>query len=443
MLTSSLQFDDLLAPHEIETFLRDTWEKEPLIVNRGDEGAYRGLFCVGDLDAVIAYSRPQFDPSAFEPVAARPATYIRGVLGGQAPPLPGEQPSIAELRQHYEQGKSLVIMGMQHRWPAIAELCRNLETVFHAPVHANMYLTPPGSQGFAAHYDTHEVFVLQLDGTKHWRLYGVAEELPLATDSVSLLKKPSTKPREITLGAGDLLYIPRGHVHEASTADGRSLHLTVGVNVYRWADLLLQTFAHISRRDVAFRRSIPGGALPADRSQLKAKFKELVERWAAAASADDAFEHALDMLADQFMGQLEMLPCGQFAGHDNCDVGLDSLLERDVRAVCRVVEGDQGVAIVFPGNRVAGPHRIAAALRFVAAARRFKPRDLPGELSDDGKLVLVRRLMREGLLRVVSQTIPDFFFPGAKLSEENHASDVTTGQLAEAVGHARGQGLVG
>ena len=33
------------------------------------------------------------------------------------------------------------------------------------------YLTPPGTQGFAPHYDDIEAFILQLEGKKHWRLY--------------------------------------------------------------------------------------------------------------------------------------------------------------------------------------------------------------------------------------------------------------------------------
>lgn len=33
------------------------------------------------------------------------------------------------------------------------------------------YLTPPGTQGFAPHYDDIEAFILQLEGRKHWRLY--------------------------------------------------------------------------------------------------------------------------------------------------------------------------------------------------------------------------------------------------------------------------------
>lgn len=443
MLATSSTLENLLAPLAPHLFFQENWEKQPLAIARADENHYAPLLSMRDVDAVLAYSQPRFDDqTAFEPVAPRPPTYVRGVLADQ-PALPPDGPSIAELRQVYEQGKSLVIMAMQRRWPSIAELCRGLEAFFHCPVHANLYLTPAGSQGFAAHFDTHEVFVLQLEGVKHWRLYGAAEELPLAADSVPLPKRPSRPTQEITLRAGDLLYLPRGHVHEASTAEIASMHLTVGVNVYRWADLLRHALTLASRRNIGFRQSIPGGALPGDASQLKATFQALLELFAQSASADGLLEQALESLGNQFFDQMKMLPCGQFGGHAEIDrIEIDTVLERNLLTLCRVVEGEKGVAIEFPGNRVGGPPRIASALRFIAKATRFTARDLPDDLSADAKLTLVRRLVREGLLRTVGQPVSDFLLAGATFSEENHANDVTTRQLAETVGHAGSPSLV-
>src|SRR5207253_2896853 len=112
------------------------------------------------------------------------------------------------------------------------------EGVFHCPVHGNLYLTPAQSQGFDAHFDAHEVFALQLDGVKHWRLYGLAAVLPLACEKANVPRSSLGPPQEVRLEAGDLLYIPRGHAHEAFTSDQPSLHLTIGINVYRWSDLL-------------------------------------------------------------------------------------------------------------------------------------------------------------------------------------------------------------
>lgn len=444
MPATSLQLEDLLSPTTVEFFFRDTWETEPLAIHRNDVSHYRGLCSLCDLEAVVAYGQPGFaDCTMFGPVAPRQTTYVRGVLN-PVPVTQPEPPSVADLRQVYEQGKTVVMMGLQHRWPPVGELCRNLQAVFHCPVHANLYLTPPGSQGFAAHFDTHEVFVLQLEGKKHWRLFGAAEELPLADDNFPLTRKPAKPLEEITLDAGDLLYIPRGHVHEATTADASSLHLTVGVNVYRWADLLRHALAHLSRRDVSFRRSIPGGALPDEVRELRAEFAGLLQRLAVLATSEGIFERATDSLAEQFMSQLKMLPCGQFSGRDTWErLGLDTIVERDVLAICRVVQGEEGVAIVFPGNQVAGPHRIAPALRFIAETKRFCARDLPGDLTENARLVLVRRLAREGLLRIVGPSMSEFFLSGATLSEENYANDDRTRQLAEAVGHARGESLDG
>src|SRR5215469_8498820 len=99
-------------------------------------------------------------------------------------------------------------MTMQHRWPPAAALCRSLEAVFHCPVHANMYLTPEGAQGFDAHFDTHEVFVLQLEGSKQWRLYGEPRALPLVDERFNIPRDQLGPVREVELSAGDLLYIP-------------------------------------------------------------------------------------------------------------------------------------------------------------------------------------------------------------------------------------------
>ncbi|MGE5192325.1 MAG: cupin domain-containing protein, partial [Deltaproteobacteria bacterium] len=404
MPATSLRLKDLLTPCTPEEFFQDTWERTPLAIARGNEGHYAGLLSLRDFDQVIAFSRPRFnDPAAFQTTSPVRPTYVRGALD-HASMSAADEPGIAELRQAFDQGKSLVIMAMQRRWPAIAELCRNLEGVFRCPVHANMYLTPPGSQGFAAHYDPHEVFILQLEGSKDWRLYGASEELPLVSDGTGVPRQPLGPSREVRLSPGDLLYIPRGHVHEAFTVDSLSLHLTVGINVYRWSDLLRHALAAASREDVRFRESLPEGALPANKGQLRQHFQDLLDRLVENAAGNDLFDKALESLGNQFFHQLPMLPGSRFAPPADLDqFTLETVLENRAYPLCRVVDDDSGVAIEFPGNRVGGPQRIAPALRFVAGVRRFVVRALPDDLNPQAKLVLARRLVREGLLTVVEE----------------------------------------
>ena len=73
--------------------------------------------------------------------------------------------------EKYEDGCSIRLLNPQTFIPAIFTMNTTLQEYFHCMVGANVYLTPPNSQGFAPHYDDIEAFVLQIEGKKRWRLY--------------------------------------------------------------------------------------------------------------------------------------------------------------------------------------------------------------------------------------------------------------------------------
>ena len=390
----------LLAPIGEEVFFRDYWEQQPLLLSRAAPDHYAGLLSSADLESVIAFTRPKFlDPAAFTAGPPRRATFVQGWLAERQGNESASYPGIGELQQVYARGKTIILMTMQQRWAPVAELCRNLEGVFHCPVHANSYLTPQGAQGFDAHFDPHEVFVLQLEGRKHWRVYGAARRFPLVDERFDVPKEQLGPPREVLLEPGDLLYLPRGFVHEAFTAEWASLHLTVGVNVYRWADLLQEALLAAARQDERLRASVPPGLLGGKElpAAIAGQFRDLLEGVARTLGAEEAFRR----LGDRFFGGMQPLPGARFAAPEEADaLDLDTLLEKSPGAVCRVVAEGAWVQIDFPGGRVGGPLKIASALRFVAGAQRFAVRELPDDLGAEAKLVLVRRLLKERLLRV-------------------------------------------
>ncbi|MHB1422775.1 MAG: cupin domain-containing protein [Gemmataceae bacterium] len=390
----------LLAPVEPETFLGDYWEKQPLHLARQEPGRYRALFHSSDVDAVIAFTRPKFmDTAAFKPESPRQQSFVQGWLADRNSPENITFPGVAELQAVYARGKTVVLMTMQQRWLSIALLCRKLESFFHCPVHANLYLTPAGAQGFDAHFDTHEVLVLQLEGSKHWRLYGPTRTLPLVGERSHVPREQLGPAREILLEPGDLLYIPRGHVHEAFTSQGASMHLTVGINVLRWSDVLHEAVEAVARRDERLRESLPpgllgGGAAPA---AVMERFRELLRLL----RDESRLEDSLRQLGDVFFGQMPVLPNAHFAAPTQEEpIDLDTVLEKNPAAVCRVVQEGAWISIEFPGGRVGGPIKIASALRFVAGKDRFAVRALPDDLGGEAKLVLARRLLRERLLTV-------------------------------------------
>lgn len=390
----------LLAPVEPEMFLRDYWEKQPLHLARKEPGHFGALFSSADVDTVIAFTRPKFvDAGAFKPEVPRQQSFVQGWLAERNVPESTSFPGIEELKAVYARGKTVVIMTMQQRWPPIALLCRKLESFFHCPVHANLYLTPAGAQGFDAHFDTHEVLVLQLQGHKHWRLHGPMRKLPLVGERTSVSREQLGPVREICLEPGDVLYVPRGHVHEAFTSQCASMHLTVGINVFRWSDLMHEAVEAVARREERFRQSLPpsllgGGGPSADVVEC---FRELLGVLRDTAGA----EESLRRLSDAFFDQMAVLPNFHFAaGPQEQSIDLDTVLEKSPGAVCRVVQEESWVVLSFPGGQVGGPGKIASALRFVAATDRFAVRELPDSLGGEAKLVLARRLLRERLLTV-------------------------------------------
>ncbi len=389
----------LLRPVSPEEFFLDRWEKQPLLISRNDPAYYRDLFTLRDVDDVIVFTRPKFlEPGDFQADGPPAHRYVRGWLPEEEPFPVAFYPGLAEIHQAYARGQTVIIRAMQHRWPALARLCRRLEGVFTCPLQTNLYLSPPGAQGFDAHFDTHEVFVLQIHGAKHWRLYGPDQELPRVEDKTQVSREDLGRPaEEVHLEAGDLLYIPRGHIHEAFTSASASLHLTVGVLVHRWADLLRQALEDVCARDVRFRESLPRGWMDGGAAALAGRFRELLQVLAAGAEV----EEAVDALGAGFLAGLPVLPDGRFVpGPDGEGIGLDTPLGRAPGVICRVVQGDDWAALEYPGNRIEGPARVAPAFRFIARTERFTARALPDNLTPAARLVLVRRLVRERLLVV-------------------------------------------
>jgi ribosomal protein L16 Arg81 hydroxylase len=123
----------------------------------------------------------------------------------------------------------------------------------------NAYLIPPGQKGLATHYDTHDVFVLQIAGTKHWRLFEETVHLPLEGQRMRPRTEPQTDPTEFDLLAGDPLYLPRGFAHDAVAVDSMSLHLTVGVRPIIWAFVILTAVEAAIEQEPRFRESLPLG----------------------------------------------------------------------------------------------------------------------------------------------------------------------------------------
>ncbi|XP_035208112.1 ribosomal oxygenase 1-like [Stegodyphus dumicola] len=166
----------------------------------------------------------------------------------------------------YREGCSVRMQNPQSYHDNLWKLCSNLQEYFGSYVGANLYLTPPGSQGFAPHYDDIDAFILQLEGRKLWKIYPprTNKEVLPRTSSVNFTQDEIGTPiMECELLPGDLLYFPRGFIHQARTADDvHSLHVTISTNQKNtFGDLLElalpRALEQAIKEDPEFRESLP------------------------------------------------------------------------------------------------------------------------------------------------------------------------------------------
>lgn len=131
-------------------------------------------------------------------------------------------------------GVSVLLHRIDDEVPAIAHLTDSLERRLGHTVWANAYVTHGPGGALGAHYDDHDVLVVQVHGAKRWYGHGTPHPSPIAR-SAGAFGPPTW---DLLVGPGDALYVPRGEVHHTATEGGLSVHLTFGVDTLRGVELL-------------------------------------------------------------------------------------------------------------------------------------------------------------------------------------------------------------
>ncbi len=387
--TSDAALRRAIEPVGAEEFADRYWEARPLHVERREPGRFDNLLSASDAERLI--TEPGLRHPAFRLVKADARLDVRDYtvdLGWRPVPFTGTA-DVQRLAAEYEAGATVVLQGLHLNWTPVARYCRQLEAWLGHPMQANAYLTPQRSQGLAVHHDTHDVFVLQVAGSKRWLVYAPALELPLKHQRYRPeLGVGGDAELDVVLSPGDTLYLPRGWLHEALTSDEDSLHLTVGVNVHTWLDAFRAALDRC-QDEVDFRRSADGQAPEALLERLAA---ELVPE-----RVGDARRRAL-------VGSRRPVLDGQLSQIRALDrLGPETLVERRATVLADLVAVDGRVELAFEGKRIAFPAHVREPLEHLLAADGGTTvAALPGDIDKAGRLVLVRRLVREGFLRVVS-----------------------------------------
>ncbi|KAH8238443.1 hypothetical protein KR032_006938, partial [Drosophila birchii] len=305
----------IMNPVKPDDFFSDFWEKNACLVQRKSPNFFSDLISFQMIDEMLIHNHLEFTTNIDI------TSYTNGKRETLNPEGRAKPPTVWGF---YGDGCSIRILNPSTYLAGLRQLCSMLQEFFHCLVGANVYLTPPNSQGFAPHFDDIEAFVLQIEGSKRWRLY-----MPLQPADV-LARESSGNYSQEQLGepildevleAGDVLYFPRGTVHQAITEnDQHSLHITLSVYQQQaYANLMEHLMPHVLQRAVkrslAMRRGLPlhtwqnmGLAHGRDNSRTRGHFinniRDMVQKYLVPTETE--IDWAVDQVAIKF--QQEALP---------------------------------------------------------------------------------------------------------------------------------------
>ena len=391
----SMTFDQAIAPITTEEFFEHSFEKKHLVIRRGQADFYSSLLSTADIDwalSTLGLSVPEVNVvQADRDIAATDFAYGSGFIDPVA------------VNQLFAEGATVIMSNLQERLPKLAHFCRELEKIFSARVQTNIYMTPAHSQGFKAHYDGHDVLVLQVEGTKEWRIYDTPVHLPLEEQAFNPAEVPiGDLTDSFVLEPGDMVYVPRGLTHDAVSTDQTSLHITTGLMMRTWADVMVEAVRMLALGDVDFREGLPPGYANEglDATGAEAKFATLLGKLSGA-----RLDPVLDAFREDFIATRLPRAHGQLAQMARLDsLGPTSVLAARPTLIYRLTDvpakGDQpdSVALSCQGTVITLPAHARIPLEFAISSPRFTMADMPGDLDDAGKAVLLRRLLREGLV---------------------------------------------
>jgi lysine-specific demethylase/histidyl-hydroxylase NO66 len=401
----------LIHPNSTHEFLRQAWERSPLFVTERTPAYFDGLMSLEDLVDVLSretlfYPAVQVFQAGRQLAASDYTTWWH--YGRESHRLiDGDR-----LLDLFDRGATLNILGLERMNAQVQHLNAALERETGFPVHTTGFLTPARAANIPAHYDEVDFFVLQTYGRKRWRVWQSDTQLPLVKGGDRTYGEghraldAERLAGDYVLGPGDMLFVPRGLIHQTFTESAASFHITVGINPHRWYDAMKaivdRALTSVSQ-DRRFRVSLPmpGSIAYEAATPATSLFAPLVQTFEQAMK--ESAPHAMEAL-DRVMltGRYRARP-GQLLELDALDtLSEESVVQRRPALVVQLTPQEDGWALRFQGKTLVVPEQYVPWLVQLEEGRSCTVGDLlalgKGERTRDGTMNAVRQLIAEGYL---------------------------------------------
>lgn len=242
----------LLGGLTVEEFLRDYWQKKPLLIRQAIPG-FKGLL----------------DPQQLIGLACRDDVQARLVTNQRSKwALRNEPFAPADFDGLSRKGKwSVLVQGVNHFLPAAAELVKRFDFIPHARLDDLMVSYAPKGGGVGPHFDAYDVFLVQGLGHRRWQISTQKDQTLIEGAPLRLLKDFRVE-QEWVLEAGDMLYLPPHCAHNGIAEDD-CMTYSIGFRTPWYQELAEQFLIYLQDRiEIDGTYADPGLALQKHPSEI-------------------------------------------------------------------------------------------------------------------------------------------------------------------------------
>jgi ribosomal protein L16 Arg81 hydroxylase len=393
-MESCIELEKIISPTGLPLFEDVYFEKKPLLISRNDSNYFRDLISIESIDSYLerkdirypsirlvknGLELPQTDYLADFPYGTK--VFDRVIDNDRFFSL-------------FNEGATAVFQAVHKTLPSLSAFCQRIEKYYNFPLQTNIYLTPKSSKGFQAHFDNHDVFILQVHGSKIWKVYDSPIYLPTETFEKSMLPTHMIPQIEVELKQGDTLYIPRGFVHEAVTTKDVSLHITLGLLSYTWIDVL-RLIINDAHKINGFRESFRFDKL--NDQTIEKTTKDLVSQLLSTVE----YTNIPKKFKNRFIKKGLTSDNNRLIDIINFDeINSDTIfsLRKDINYT--ISETETEIILTYYNKQVKFPNYVLATLKAVVDSENFTVENLESNIDTSGKLVFCKKLLKEGFIKI-------------------------------------------
>ncbi|WP_424136201.1 cupin domain-containing protein [Roseomonas chloroacetimidivorans] len=277
---------DLLAPMDQARFFAEFHDRQPVHI-KGGAGKFAQVLSWSGIDRLLNQTHNWSSQSLklqMDAQAVPPEAYC--IRANNRDNAQVWQPDARMLREWIEKGASLVLNDVDSLTPGLASVSEALENAGLGRAQANVYVSFQAHKAFPTHFDTHDVWAVQVEGEKTWNIWSGRAEYPIPHPAFRSLgqahhdRAKGPLREKVVLKPGDLLYLPRGWYHDALAEGPASVHVAYGVHAPIGVDFA-NMLAERAIQDPLFRQPLPRqDGTPAAQFALTTRAAQLGQRMA-------------------------------------------------------------------------------------------------------------------------------------------------------------------